>query len=128
MSRSEVIATDAAPAAIGPYSQALVHGELVFTSGQIGMDPASGELPDGGVEAQVRAALANLGAVLEAAGSGFDRVLKTTVYLVDMADFVAVNGVYAEVFGEARPARATVAVAGLPKGALFEIDAVAVRG
>lgn len=128
MSRSEVIATDAAPAAIGPYSQALVHGELVFTSGQIGMDPASGELPDGGVEAQARAALANLGAVLEAAGSGFDRVLKTTVYLVDMADFVAVNGVYAEVFGEARPARATVAVAGLPKGALFEIDAVAVRG
>lgn len=128
MSRSEVIATDAAPVAIGPYSQALVHGELVFTSGQIGMDPASGELPDGGVEAQARAALANLGAVLEAAGSGFDRVLKTTVYLVDMADFAAVNGVYAEVFGEARPARATVAVAGLPKGALFEIDAVAVRG
>lgn len=128
MSRSEVIATDAAPAAIGPYSQALVHGELVFTSGQIGMDPTSGELPDGGVEAQARVALANLGAVLEAAGSSFERVLKTTVYLVDMADFAAVNGVYAEVFGEARPARATVAVAGLPKGALFEIDAVAVRG
>jgi len=128
MSRTDVIATESAPAAIGPYSQALAFGELVFTSGQIGMDPVSGALPDGGVAAQARVALANLGAVLAAAGSGFERVLKTTVYLVDMGDFAAVNAVYAEAFGDARPARATVAVAGLPKGALFEIDAVATRG
>lgn len=123
----ERISTDAAPGAIGPYSQALVSGDWVATSGQIGMDPQSGELVAGGVEAQASQALANLGAVLLAAGSDLSLVLKTTLYLVDMNDFAAVNAVYARAFGEARPARSTVAAAGLPKGALFEIDALAVR-
>lgn len=124
----ERVSTEAAPGAIGPYSQAIVSGGWVATSGQIGMDPQSGELVAGGVEAQASQALANLGAVLLAAGSDLSLVLKTTLYLVDMNDFAAVNEIYARVFGEARPARSTVAVAALPKGALFEIDALAVRG
>ncbi|GJM22294.1 MAG: reactive intermediate/imine deaminase [Planctomycetota bacterium] len=127
MSRLEVIATTGAPAAIGPYSQAIVHGDTVFTSGQIGMTPETGELVSGGVEAEARQALSNLEAVLREAGSGMQRVVKTTVFLLDMADFAAVNALYAEAFGEARPARSTVAVSQLPKGARFEIDAVAAR-
>ncbi len=124
---AEVIATDLAPRAIGPYSQALAAGDLVFCSGQIALDPRSGELSGGDAAAQARQALANLARVLEAAGSGMDRVLKTTVFLVDMGDFAPVNEAYAEAFGGHRPARSTVAVSGLPKGARFEVEAVALR-
>ena len=119
--------TDRAPAAIGPYSQAIVSGELVFTSGQIGMLPATGELVEGGVEAQARQALANLMAVLVAAGCTRGDVLKTTVFVRRMADFAAVNAIYAEAFGDHRPARSTVGVAELPKDALVELEAVARR-
>ncbi|MFT7465387.1 MAG: 2-iminobutanoate/2-iminopropanoate deaminase [Pseudohongiellaceae bacterium] len=125
MTSVEIVSTTAAPGAIGPYSQAIVHGGLVLTSGQIGMDPESGEMVSGGVVEQTRQVLANLAAVLEAGGSSLDLVIKTTVFLRDMDDFVAMNGIYAEAFGAARPARATVAVSGLPKGALVEIEATA---
>jgi 2-iminobutanoate/2-iminopropanoate deaminase len=128
MAEHEIVSTDRAPAAIGPYSQAVVSNGLVFTSGQIGLDPATGEFVGPGVEQQTRAALANLAAVLEAAGSSLGSVLRTTIYLRDMADFAVVNAVYAEVFGESLPARATVAVAGLPKDARVEIDAFARAG
>ena len=121
----EVIATPAAPAAIGPYSQAVKAGGWVFCSGQIPLDPATGEVVGTDVAAQTEQVLANLRAVLEAAGSGFDRVVKTTVYLTDMAEFAAVNEVYARHLGASAPARATVAVAALPKGVRVEIDAVA---
>lgn len=120
------VSTDAAPAAIGPYSQAVVAGGVVYCSGQIGLDPATGELVSGGVEAEAERVLTNLAAVLEAAGADFSRVTKATIYLADMADFAAVNEIYARHLGEARPARATVAVASLPKGARIEIDAVAI--
>lgn len=120
------ISTDQAPAAIGPYSQATVHGGLLYASGQIALIPGSGEIEPGGVGPQARRALSNLGAVLAAAGSAPDQVLRCTVYLVDMADFAEVNAIYAEFFGGHRPARATVAVAGLPRGVRFEIDCVAV--
>lgn len=122
------ISTQAAPAAIGPYAQAVVGGGLLYCSGQIALDPGSGALVDGGVEAEVRQVLANLGAVLAAAGSGPEYVLKATLYLVDMADFAVVNEIYGAWLGDARPARATVAVAALPKGARVEIDAVALAG
>lgn len=121
-----VVATSGAPAAIGPYSQAIQVGELVFTAGQIGLDPATGQLAPG-VEMQTRQVMANLAAVLAAAGSAMDLVVKTTIFLADMADFGAVNGIYGEVFTGAPPARSTVQVAGLPKGALVEIEAVALR-
>ncbi len=122
----DTISTSAAPAAIGPYSQAIRAGEWIFCSGQIGLEPGdAGALVSGGVEAEARQALANLRAVLEEAGAGLDRVVKTTVYLIDMGDFPRVNALYQEAFGEHRPARATVAVAQLPKGARVEIDAVA---
>ncbi len=121
----ESVSTPAAPAAIGPYSQACVAGGLVFCSGQIGLDPASGELVDGGAPEQARRALRNLEAVLHAAGASLCDVLRTTIFLVDMADFGAVNQVYAEAFRPPFPARATVAVAGLPRGARVEIDAIA---
>ena len=123
--KREVIRTDGAPRAIGPYAQAIRQGGLLFCSGQIGMDPATGELVPGGVEAQAERALANLGAVLAAAGSSWDRVLKTTLYLARMEDFAVVNGIYGRHVGEPPPARATVAAAGLPKGALFEVEAIA---
>ena len=123
----EPIATDGAPQAIGPYSQAIVAGSLVFCSGQIAMTPGTTNLEAGDVAAQTRRALENLKAVVESAGSSLSAVAKTTVYLTTMDHFPAVNEVYAEFFGASRPARATVAVAGLPKGALVEIDAVAVR-
>jgi 2-iminobutanoate/2-iminopropanoate deaminase len=116
--------TDQAPAAIGPYSQAVVHGDLVFCSGQVALDPESGELVGDDVSEQAERVLRNLDAVLKAAGSSRDRVLRTTVYLTTMADFAAVNAVYGEFF-TTRPARATVAVRELPKSALVEIDCIA---
>jgi len=122
-----VISTPDAPKAIGPYSQAIVHGGMVYTAGQVALDPATMELVQGDVAAQSERVFTNLRAVLAAAGSGLDRVVKTTVYLVDMADFGAMNEVYARHFGDHRPARSTVAVAGLPKGARVEIDVVACK-
>lgn len=118
------VQTAAAPAAIGPYSQAIRAGALVFTAGQVGLDPSSGELVEG-VTAQADRALRNLAAVLAEAGTSFDHVLKTTIFLVDMADFAAVNEVYASHLSPPFPARSTIAVAGLPKGALVEIEMVA---
>ena len=122
-----VVSTPDAPKAIGPYSQAIVSGGMVYTAGQVALDPATMELVPGGVADQAERVFANLAAVLAAAGSGFDRVIKTTVFLVDMADFGAMNEVYTRHFGSHRPARSTVAVAGLPKGARVEIDVVATR-
>jgi 2-iminobutanoate/2-iminopropanoate deaminase len=118
------IATDAAPAAIGPYSQAVRGHRLLFCSGQLGLDPASGELASG-TEAQAERALANVRAVVEAAGGSMRDVVRTTVYLADMNDFAAVNAVYARHFEEPYPARSTVAVAALPKGGRVEIEATA---
>jgi 2-iminobutanoate/2-iminopropanoate deaminase len=121
-----VISTEAAPKAIGPYSQGIVAGHLVFCSGQIPLDPATGEMVGAGdVRAQATRVMENLRAVLEAAGSSFSSVVKTTIYLQDLADFGAVNEVYGSYFKEAPPARATVQVAGLPRGAMVEIDAIA---
>ena len=119
------VQTDRAPAAIGPYSQAAVAGGWIHASGQIPIDPATGSLARGSVEDQTDLALRNLAAVLEAAGGGLHTVVKTTVYLSDMAFFAEMNSVYARHFGDHRPARATVAVAGLPKGVDVEIDATA---
>ena len=122
----EIIATDAAPAAIGPYSQAIQADGWLFCSGQIALRPGGGgDLVAGGVEAEARQVFAILKAVLEAGGSGFDKVVKTTVYLTTMDDFPAVNRLYEEAFGAHKPARATVAVAQLPKNAKVEVDAVA---
>lgn len=122
---TQVIHTDKAPKAIGPYSQAVRTESMVYTAGQVGFDPGTGELVAGGIEAQTRQALTNLQAVLEAAQSGMHLVVKTTVFLKDMGDFSAMNGVYGAFFAENPPARSTVAVAALPKGALVEIEAVA---
>ena len=127
MDRS-AIRTDRAPQAIGPYSQALACGDLVFLSGQIGLDPATGTLVAGGTAAEAERVLSNLEAVLAAAGLGFADVVRTTIYLVDLADFAAVNEVYQHHVREPYPARATVGVAALPRGARVEIDAIAVRG
>ena len=121
----KVVSTDSAPKAIGPYSQAIHTDSFVFTAGQIGLVPATGEIVEGGITAQTRQVLTNLQHVLQATNSGLDRVVKTTVYLQDMNDFAAMNAVYAEFFAQDPPARSTVAVAALPKGALVEIDAVA---
>ena len=123
----ETLASDAAPRAIGPYAQAVAAGDLVFCSGQVGLDPASGRLVPGGVAAEAARALENLAAVLSAAGLGLGDVVKTTVYLVDLAEFAAVNEVYARYFHAPYPARATVGVAALPAGARVEIEAVATR-
>lgn len=122
------VSTPKAPAAIGPYNQAVVHGGLVYCSGQVALDPTKGELVPGGIEAETRQVLANLGHVLAEAGSSFGRVLKTTVYLQRMDDFAKMNAIYATFFREQPPARATVEVAQLPKGALVEIDCIAVAG
>ncbi|MCH5322360.1 MAG: RidA family protein [Helicobacter sp.] len=119
----EIIATKNAPQAIGPYSQAIKIGEMIFTSGQIGLTP-SGELTQG-IEAQTRQVLNNLKAVLEEAGSSLDKVVKTTIFLSDMEDFALVNTIYAEFFGEHKPARSTIGVQKLPKNALVEIECVA---
>lgn len=119
--------TASAPGAIGPYSQAIIHGDLVFCSGQIGVDPATGQVVTGGVEAETRRALQNLDAVLTEAGSGLSGVVKATVFLKSMDDFALMNAVYAEMFGTTRPARSTVEVARLPKDVRVEIEVVAIR-
>lgn len=118
------INTAKAPQAIGPYSQGIVAGGLLFTAGQIGIDPQTGRLVDGGFAHQTDRVLENLGAVLEEAGASWSDVVKTTVYLHDMADFATFNEIYARVIGDARPARTTIQAGGLPRGALVEIDAV----
>jgi 2-iminobutanoate/2-iminopropanoate deaminase len=123
----DFIATDQAPKAIGPYSQAVRTSDLIFTSGQIPLDPATGELVQGAFEEQVHRVFRNLEAVLNEAGSGFDRVLRATVYLTDLANFHWLNTIYAEYFGSHRPARTTVGVSQLPKGAAVEIDLIASR-
>lgn len=121
--RTAVITPDA-PAALGPYSQGIKAGNLIFCSGQLGLDPASGNLAEG-VEAQTRQALANLAAVLAAGNSGMERVVKTTIFLANMADFAAVNAIYGEAFHSAPPARSTFQVAALPRNALIEIEMIA---
>jgi 2-iminobutanoate/2-iminopropanoate deaminase len=121
----EIISTDKAPSAIGPYSQAVRVGGFVFASGQIPIDPATGEFVAGGVAEQTDQVLRNVSAVLEAAGTGLDRVVKTTVFLADMNDFSAMNEVYGRFFNEQPPARATVQAARLPRDARVEIDAIA---
>jgi 2-iminobutanoate/2-iminopropanoate deaminase len=121
----KIIHTDKAPQAIGPYSQAVCTENMVYTAGQIGLDPATMEIVSGGVEAETRQVLNNLQQVLEAANSGLNYVAKTTVFLRDMADFPKMNAVYAEFFPENPPARSTVAVAALPKGVAVEIEAIA---
>ncbi len=122
----QVISTTSAPAAIGPYSQGVATTGLVITSGQLGLDPATGAFPEGGIAEQTRQSLENVKAVLEAAGSGMDKVIKTTVFLKDMNDFAAMNAVYAEYFGEGSyPARSAIEVARLPKDGLVEIEAIA---
>lgn len=123
----KIINTDKAPAAIGPYSQAIGAGNLLFTSGQIPIDPASGEVVQGGIREQTEMVLKNLGEVLKAGGASFDNVVKTTCFLDDMADFAEFNAVYAEYFKN-KPARSTVAVKALPKGVLCEVEAVAIVG
>lgn len=123
----DVVHTSAAPAAIGPYSQAIRAGRFLFLSGQVGAEPSDGVLADG-VAAQADRALRNISAVLAEAGSGFDRVVKTTIFLTDIGDFSAVNEVYARHLSPPYPARSTVAVKALPKGALVEIEMVALAG
>jgi 2-iminobutanoate/2-iminopropanoate deaminase len=125
---TRIIRTEHAPAAIGPYAQAIVAGGVLYTAGQIALDPATGQVVDGDVVAQTRRVMANLQAVLDAAGAGWGHVVKTTVYLQDMGDFPRMNEVYAAAMGDARPARSTVQVAGLPRGVLVEIDLVAHLG
>lgn len=127
MTKKEIILSEKAPKAIGPYAVANRWGDLIFAAGQLGLDPQTMELVPGGVEAETRQALTNLKHVLEAAGSGLEYVLKTTVFLRDMADFSKMNAVYAEFFPQNPPARSTVQVAALPKGGAVEIEAVAVR-
>jgi 2-iminobutanoate/2-iminopropanoate deaminase len=122
----EFVSTPHAPRAIGPYSQATRVNGLLFTAGQTGFEPATGELVDGGIAEQTDRVLRNILAILQAEGLDLSSVVKTSVFLVDMADFAEMNGVYARAFGEHRPARTTVAVAALPRGARVEIDAVAV--
>lgn len=119
----KIVSTNQAPQAIGPYSQAICVNGMVYTSGQIGLTP-SGEMVQG-IEAQTRRVLENLKAILKNAGSGFDKVVKTTIFLSDMDNFGIVNGIYAEFFGEHKPARSTVAVKSLPKEALVEIECIA---
>lgn len=123
----QIIHTDKAPGAIGPYSQAVRAGNVVYTSGQLGIDVAKGGLAEG-VEAQAHCALKNLGEVLRQAGSGYDRVVKTTVFVQDLKDFATVNGIYAQYFTGDFPARSCVQVAALPMGALVEIECVAICG
>jgi len=121
----EQVRTEAAPAAIGPYSQAMVCGDLVFTAGQIGIDPSTGDVVAGGIAAETEQVLKNLAAVLDAAGSGMDRVCKVTVFLADMAEFATMNDVYARHFPAPAPARSAIEAAGLPKGVRVEMECVA---
>lgn len=124
----EIITTEKAPAAIGPYSQAVKYGNLVFTSGALGLDPVTGAFPAGGIEAQAKQCLENLKAVLEASGSRVENVLKTTVFIKDMNDFPKVNELYGQYFTKEQPGRSCVEVARLPKDALIEIEAIAFIG
>ncbi|KIZ40012.1 MULTISPECIES: RidA family protein [Rhodopseudomonas] len=126
MSTKSIVSTDKAAPAVGPYSQATRTDQLVFASGQLPIDPASGNIPDG-IKQQTRQSLANLSAVLQAGGASFESVLKTTVFLKDMNDFAAMNAIYAEFFKDGPPARSTVEVARLPKDALVEVEAIALR-
>ncbi|RLD04920.1 MAG: RidA family protein [Chloroflexota bacterium] len=123
--KKKIVTTDKAPAALGPYSAAVKAGHYVFTAGQLGIDPSSGNFIDGGIEAQTRQALENLKAILEAAGTKMSKVVKTTVFLLDMNDFGAMNEVYGEFFTKKFPARSAVQVTRLPKDGLVEIEAVA---
>ena len=122
-----VIKAEKAPKAIGPYSVAIESGGFVFCAGQTGIDPATGDLVSADLEAQTRQVLTNLSHVLEAAGTSLERVVKTTVFLRDMADFPKMNAIYAEYFSSNPPARSTIAVAGLPKGGIVEIEAIALK-
>lgn len=124
----QIVKTDKAPAAIGPYSQAVIHGDMIFLSGQIPLDPATGQLVEGDVAAQTERVLENVKAVLEASGSSLLNVLKTTVFLKSMGDFPRMNEVYARYFSENPPARSTVEAARLPRDVQVEIDAIAVKG
>jgi 2-iminobutanoate/2-iminopropanoate deaminase len=124
----ERVQTNGAPAAIGPYSQAIISGDLVFTAGQIPLDPGTMQIVGADVAAQTRQVFGNLKAILEAAGASLDAVIKTTVFLSDMNDFAAMNEVYAAAFGDHKPARSTVEAARLPKDVKVEIEAIAVRG
>ena len=121
----KAISTTKAPAAIGPYSQAIRVGNLVYTSGQIPINPATGQFVEGGIKEQTRQSLTNVTAILEEAGTSMANVIKTTVFMADMADFADMNGIYAEFFAEPFPARSAVAVKTLPKGALVEIEVIA---
>jgi 2-iminobutanoate/2-iminopropanoate deaminase len=123
----QAVQTDKAPAPVGPYSQAIASGELVFSSGQIALDPATGQMVNDTIEAEAEQVFRNLAAVFEAAGSGMDRAVKVTVFLTDLADFGRVNEVYARHFKEPFPARSCFQVSALPKGARVEVEAVAVR-
>ncbi len=124
----DYVATEGAPKAIGPYSQAVKANGIVYTSGQIALDPATGNLVEGSFDEQVHRVFRNLQAVLTEAGSSFDRVLKATVYVTDLANFQTLNSIYAEYFGDHKPARTTIQAAGLPKGGAVEIDLVALAG
>ena len=119
------ISTAGAPGAVGPYSQGIVAGSLLFSAGQAALDPVSGALVEGGIEPETERVMANLTAVLDAAGCGWDDVLKTTIFLIDMADFATVNGIYGRFVSDPLPARSTVGVASLPKGARVEIEVIA---
>lgn len=124
----KIVATDKAPAAIGPYAQANIVGDFVFTSGQVPLDPSTGELVEGGIEEQTRQALENVKAILEEAGSGMDKVIKTTCFLTDMSNFAKMNQVYATYFTEgAYPSRSAFEVGALPKGTMVEIEAIAMK-
>ena len=125
---TRTVSTDSAPAAIGPYSQAIIAGGFLFTAGQIALDPVTAQVVEGDVVAQTKRVLQNLEAVLAAAGASWNEVVKTTVFLQDMKDFPRMNEVYSAVMGDARPARSTVQVAGLPRGVLVEIELVAHLG
>jgi 2-iminobutanoate/2-iminopropanoate deaminase len=123
--KKQVIHTEKAPKAIGPYSQAIRWGHLLFLSGQLGIDPASGNLVNGGFEAEARQVLANIQAILESQKSGMDKILKTTVFLTNMEDFAVLNGIYGTFIPEPYPARTTIQVAALPKGARIEMEVIA---
>lgn len=121
------VATDRAPAAIGPYSQAIEHGGMIYVSGQLPIDPATGKFAEGGTKELTRQSMNNISAILEAAGSGMNKVVKTTIFVQDLGEFGAINEAYAEFFGETAPARACVQAAALPKGAQLEIEAIAYK-
>ncbi|OLC52636.1 MAG: reactive intermediate/imine deaminase [Chloroflexi bacterium 13_1_40CM_4_68_4] len=127
MAELRSVSSEKAPKALGPYSQAIVTGDLVFCAGQVGLDPATGQVVSGDIKDQTRRCLDNLAAVLEAAGSSLDRVTKTTVFLTDLAEFTAMNEAYAERFGGHKPARSTIGIAALPRGARIEIECIAIR-